>query len=272
MSEYINNVSRRKEQLKEALKKLHQGTPLDDLRAEFTEVLKNATAGEIAQIEQSLIQEGLPVEDIQNLCDVHVALFRAGLDKESTPDTLPGHPVYTFRTENELAALVLNEVRAVLVNFKVNPSPEVRTKLTSALQKLMEFEKHYARKEHNLFPYLERYGFSGPSSVMWGIHDDIRKGWKSMLASLKSPAPASQAMAADLDKTFTPLENAMREMFYKEEHILLPAALQRLTPKDWQEIYDQETEIGFAYATRGGQWGLKPGTQPVANPVELKYH
>jgi hypothetical protein len=53
MSEYIDNVSKRKEQLKQALKKLHEGTSLEELRAEFTEVLQNASAGEIAQIEQS---------------------------------------------------------------------------------------------------------------------------------------------------------------------------------------------------------------------------
>ena len=254
MNEYINNVSRRREQLKEALSRLHQGTPLEELRAEFADVLQNASASEVAQIEQDLIEEGLPVEDIQNLCDVHVALFRAGLDKEPTPDMLPGHPIYTFRSENELAALVLNEVRAALINFKVDPSVEVRGKLTQKLQKLTDFEKHYARKEHNLFPYLERYGFSGPSSVMWGIHDDIRKGWKSMCAILESAAPATQFMAADLEKIFAGVENAMREMFYKEEHILFPAALERLTPKDWREIYDQESEIGFAYVSRGSQW------------------
>lgn len=269
MSEYINNVTHRKEKLKEALRRLHQGTPMEQLREEFADVLRNASAGEVAQIEQALIQEGMPVEDIQNLCDVHVALFREGLNQEPTPDTLPGHPIYTYRTENELAALVLNEVRAALVNFKIDPSPEVRTKLTNKLQKLMEFEKHYARKEHHLFPYLERYEFSGPSSVMWGIQDDIRRGWKSMLATLKSPAPASQAIAVDLEKTFTPLENAIREMFYKEEHILFPAAMQRLTQKDWEEIFDQEIEIGFAYVTRGNQWRQSSTITPPANPVKL---
>ena len=258
MSEYINNVSRRKEQLKEALRKLHQGIPVEELRGQFTEVLKNTSAGEIAQIEQSLVDEGMPVEDIQNLCDVHVALFREGLDKEPTPDMVPGHPLYTMHTENELAALVLNEVRSVLVNFKVNPTPEVRSKLIEKLQKLKKFEVHFARKENHLFPYLERYEFSGPSSVMWGIHDDIRRGWKAMLSVLKSPALPNAAMAAELEKTFTPLENAMREMFYKEEHILFPAALERLTIKDWQEIYDQEADLGFAYVTRASQWREDP--------------
>lgn len=270
MSELINNVSRRKEQLKAALKRLHDGTPLDQVKAEFRDVLQNASAGEIAQIEQDLIREGLPVEEIQNLCDVHVALFREGLDQEPTADMQPGHPVYTFRAENELAGLVLNEVKGLVVNFKVNPSPEVRASLSEKLRKLMEFEKHYARKENLLFPYLEKYQFSGPSSVMWGIHDDIRRGWKSMLALLESPAPASGSMAVDIDKTFTSLENAMREMFYKEEKILFPAALERLTQADWQTIYAQENEIGLCYITRGDEWLSDGKSKASGDEIKLK--
>jgi DUF438 domain-containing protein len=269
MSEYIDNVSKRKEQLKQALKKLHEGTSLEELRAEFTEVLQNASAGEIAQIEQSLIQEGLPVEEIQNLCDIHVSLFREGLNKQSTPDMQPGHPLYTFRAENELASLVLNEVKSAIVNFKVNPSAEVRTRLSEKLQKLMEFEKHYARKEHYLFPYLEKYQFTGPSSVMWGIQDDIRKGWKAMRATLQSPALPTAAMAADLEKTFASIENAIREMFYKEDRILFPASLERLTHKDWEEIYDQESEIGFCYVTRGNQWRTTVVSQSGEDKLKL---
>jgi uncharacterized protein len=269
MSEFIDNVSKRKEQLKQALKKLHEGTSLEELRAEFTDVLQNASAGEIAQIEQSLIQEGLPVEEIQNLCDIHVSLFRDGLDKQPTLDMIPGHPLYTFRAENELANLVLNEVKAAIVNFKVNPSAEVCTKLSEKLQKLMEFEKHYARKEHYLFPFLEKYQFTGPSSVMWGIQDDIRKGWKAMWATLQSPALPTIGMAVELDKTFSSMEKAIREMFYKEDRILFPAALERLTQKDWEEIYDQENEIGFCYVTRGSQWHPNDVSQSAADKLKL---
>ena len=34
---------------------------------------------EIGEIEQALINEGMPVEEIQRLCDVHVAVFRESL-------------------------------------------------------------------------------------------------------------------------------------------------------------------------------------------------
>ena len=72
MSEFINNHSLRKEKLKEALRQIHEGKPYQEVKEVFKEILSSATAGEIAEIEQALIAEGLPVEDIQYLCDGHV--------------------------------------------------------------------------------------------------------------------------------------------------------------------------------------------------------
>ncbi|MCK7471987.1 MAG: hemerythrin domain-containing protein [Desulfomicrobium escambiense] len=37
---------------------------------------------------------------------------------------------------------------------------------------------HFERKENQLFPFLERTGFTGPSKVMWGKHDEIRTGFR----------------------------------------------------------------------------------------------
>ena len=52
---------------------------------------------------------------------------------------------------------------------------EFRNELTDLIDKLSEIDKHYLRKENQLFPQLEEKGMSGPSQVMWSIHDDIRQ-------------------------------------------------------------------------------------------------
>jgi DUF438 domain-containing protein len=267
MSEFINNVSRRKETLKEALRQIHAGKPYEEVKQTFTEILQQASAGEIAEIEQALIAEGLPVEDIQYLCDVHVAMFRESLDQQTPPQMMPGHPVYTFNAENELAALQLNQCRQLLRHAQDDPKAENISQLSEALEKLAEFDCHYERKENLLFPFLEKYGFSGPSSVMWGIHDDIRKAWKSMRKQLQEAADPAAALAAVSEK-FVPMENAMREMFYKEEHILFPNALERLNDSDWRAIHAQEMDFGFAYVARGTQWPPDEKLVTVASAAE----
>lgn len=254
MSELINNQSIRKEKLKDALRQIHEGRSYEQVKSVFADILSQASAGEIAEIEQALIAEGLPVEDIQYLCDVHVAMFRESLDQQAPPEMMPGHPVYTFRAENELANLALNDTKSAVERYKNQPESESRKKLLESVQKLREYNRHYERKENILFPYLEKYGFSGPSSVMWGIHDDIRKGWKQMTQTLESSRPDSRELAEELEKLFTPMAHAISEMFYKEDRILLPNALERLTDDDWRAIYTQEDEFGFSFATRGTEW------------------
>jgi len=270
MSEFIDNASKRKEKIKNALKRIHEGEAYENVKQEFADVLSTATPQEISEIEQALIGEGLPVEDIQYLCDVHVAMFRESLDKQATPELMPGHPIYTFRAENELAALVLNETKQILQTLQQNQSKAVAQKLKDTLQKLMEFDAHYLRKENLLFSYLEKVDFSGPSSVMWGIHDEIRKGWKAMLAVVDAEAAINKEIAEKLNSQFAETENAIREMIYKEERILFPTALERLKDEDWLAMYAQEEDFGFSYVTRGTDWPIESKKKNANNKSKNK--
>jgi len=267
MSEWINNVSKERQQkIKSAIKRVHDGEPYEEVKEEFAEVLRSATPQEISEIEQALIAEGLPVEDIQYLCDVHVAMFRESLDEQPSADMLPGHPIYTFRTENELVTIVLNDVRNTLLKLQQAQTADLTAKLQENIEKLKEFDRHYERKENLLFSYLEKVDFSGPSSVMWGIHDDIRKGWKKMSEALSSREKLDLIEIQNINQIFTPVENMMREMIYKEERILFPTAIERLAEADWLAIYAQEDDFGFSYVQRGDDWPDK-GSQQKREPT-----
>jgi len=257
MSEFINNISEKKDKIKTALKRIHEGEAYEDVKQEFADVLGTATAQEISEIEQTLIEEGMPVENIQYLCDVHVAMFRESLDKQPPPEMMAGHPIYTFRAENELLAFVLNAAKQTLRKMKEDQSEALAQKLKGSIEKLKQFDTHYLRKENILFPYLEKINFSGPSSVMWGIHDDIRKGWKAILAEIESGKDVSNESMDKLQQEFAELENAMREMVYKEERILFPAAIERLTEEIWLAIHSQEPDFGYSYVTRGTDWPIE---------------
>lgn len=254
MSEYINNQAERQEVLKRLIGQLHQGKSVDDVKADFARLLRNVGAAEIAQIEQALISEGLPQSEVKRLCDVHVAVFRESLDAQMPPEGTPGHPIHTFRMENEAAAGVLDALQQALDALKAHLSDWGAldtSRLAQARERmaeLREYEKHYSRKENILFPYLERHGFTGPTSVMWAIHDDVRAGWKA-LDELLAAGPSGDAagFVAQMDKVFDPLNTAIREMFYKEENILFPTAVEKLGAEEWVAISEQEHEIGYCY-------------------------
>jgi DUF438 domain-containing protein len=255
MSEYINNQTQRQETLKTIIRRLHAGASVEDVKAQFAELLTGVGGDEITRIEQALVAEGLDPDQIKPLCDVHVAVFRESLDNQTDPQTIPGHPVFTFRAENLAVGHVLDNVRTALDNFKTAPSEATLQAAQESVRKLREYDKHYLRKENILFSYLERYDFSGPSKVMWAVHNDIRDMWKT-LATLLDAGPGEDfaTFTAQLDETFVLLDQTIRDMIYKEHKILFPTAMARLSEVDWGKIRAQGAEVGYCYVTAGRQW------------------
>jgi DUF438 domain-containing protein len=249
MSEYIDNVSKRKQALKEVIKRLHAGETVEALQKEFGEAIKGATAGDIAEAERAMIAEGVSVSEIQRLCDLHIAVFRGSLDEEPTPESLPGHPVFTFRMENEVTMRLL-EAMADAINDWDDEKPGALDSLRKQTENLKSIEKHYSRKENLLFPYLEKKGFEGPSTVMWGVHNDIREQIRQFTGLVNGDEPDQEAAA----RMFVKMAEAIREMIYKEEKILFPEAFARLSKEEWGEIRKQEDEIGYFNVSPQSNW------------------
>ena len=240
MSEFINNVSRRKEALKEVIQRLHAGESVESLQEKFGDAIRGATAGEIADAERAMIGEGIAVSEIQRLCDLHVAVFKESLDEEPAPESLPGHPVFTFRMENEVTLRLL-ESMADTFNLWMIGDPTARASLQAQTENLKTIEKHYSRKENLLFPYLEKKGFEGPSAVMWGVHNEIRDQIRQVRQALADDESDPQVAQGQ----FKTLAKNIQEMVYKEEKILFPESLVRLTEAEWAEIQSQEDGIGY---------------------------
>jgi DUF438 domain-containing protein len=84
----------RKALLKQLILDLHAGADIADVQRRFVALVGDVRAIEIAQIEEQLISEGLPVEQVRAMCNVHVAVFEQGLQSVEHPEIAPGHPVH----------------------------------------------------------------------------------------------------------------------------------------------------------------------------------
>ncbi len=238
--------------LKKIIKALHAGEDMAVLKQRFSELVKGVEATEIAQMEQALMDEGLPAEEIKRLCDVHVEIFKEALEEQDRPDPPLGHPIHTYMKENRASEKIMSETSMLLGRIGHPPAPEAFSENSQALDalidRLSEINTHYTRKENQLFPMLEAHHFTGPSQVMWSIHDDIR-------ASLKQ---AREAFAqSDPEGTIAPLKEAIlaiRDMIYKEEHILYPASLDMLSDQEWVRVKEGEADIGFAWVVPDTGW------------------
>ena len=112
---------------------------------------------------------------------------------------------------------------------------------------LWEIDKHYLKKENQLFPRLEEKGMSGPSQVMWAFHDDIRQIIKDFLRQ-------SSEMDPNVIFSSKNLIQKIRDMIYKEENILYPMSLDTFTVHDWLAVKDGEEEIGYAWIQPFTEW------------------
>ena len=104
MSELINNREYRQKVLKELIMELHDGKSVDDVKERFAKLIEGVSVAEISEMEQRLIMEGMPIEEVQRLCDVHAAVFEGSIEdihKPTTLDKIPGHPMHTFKLENQ---------------------------------------------------------------------------------------------------------------------------------------------------------------------------
>ena len=110
MSELINNSDKRKELLKHMILQLHDGVAPEDINDRLVEVLKKIPYGEVVEVEQELIKDGLPESEILKLCDVHTKALDGQIDISLQKLVPPGHPADTFKKEN----VELNKVVAEL--------------------------------------------------------------------------------------------------------------------------------------------------------------
>lgn len=254
MSEYINNREYRQKVLKELIMELHNGKSVEDIKTRFEELIQGISPTEISEMEQGLIMEGMPVEEIQRLCDVHAAVFKGSIEeihRPQNPEELPGHPVHTFRQENrEIEKLIDERINPNLEAFKTSSSSEKLKELNADFNRLLEIDKHYLRKENLLFPYMEKYGITAPPKVMWGVDDEIR----ALIKEAKGLISNFNGNPGQLADKASEAVNKVSDMIFKEENILFPMVLETLSEDEWQKIAEESDELGYCLIEPKGRW------------------
>lgn len=263
MSEFINNREYRQNTIKSILKQLHEGKSVEDVREQFSKAFDGVSAEEISQAEQALIQEGMPVEEIQGLCDVHAEVFKGSIEEihqENDLSEIPGHPANTLKLENRALEELLKGIRESLEKSDVKAVSNDLERLYTGL------DIHYKKKENLFFPYMEQYGITAPPKVMWGVDDEIRE----LLKGLRTD-PVNQKA----DEVFQKIE----DMIFKEENILLPILLENLTLDEWKKIVEDNGEFGYCLIDNVSTWAPEPsqniqaaqseGTEDIGGVIKL---
>ncbi len=239
--------SERVEQLKGFLKRLGTGEDLGSVREDFASQFKHVEASEIMKAEQGLMREGTPLEEVQQLCDLHSALFHGSTiheqmdaehakveavleaqEKSQSVVTLietVGHPLNRLTEENKALDTLIESLKTKVANQSIT---------LEDVNAVRQVSIHYAKKGDLLYPHLKvAYDISGPSMVMWTVDGDIR----DTFGRLAKSATFSDSWYEDFDAVLT----RAQEMIYKEQNILFPLCAENFTAQEWYQIY-KDTE------------------------------
>lgn len=258
MSELINNLQEKKELLKHLILQLHDGVAPEAVRARLVDIMSKVPYGLVVEVEQELISEGLPDEEVLRLCDVHTQALEGHIDLSAMKIVSPGHPVDTFKQENRELEKVVSKLSELYGRAETVIAEQGIEKFLNQLKggfnALTDVDKHYRRKENLLFPFLEKYGITGPPKVMWGKHDETRALLKSALQGLSAPGVSADTIPALIQEKLMPASRAITDMIMKEEEILFPMTLDQLNEANWYQIYQQTDEIGYCLYDPPFEW------------------
>ena len=252
--------SERVEQLKGFLKRLGTGEELGAVREDFASQFKHVEASEIMKAEQGLMREGTPLEEVQQLCDLHSALFHGStiheqMDAEHAKveavleaqeksksvvalvETV-GHPLNQLTEENKALNDLIEELR---------PKVADKTATIDDVNRVRQLSVHYAKKGDLLYPKLKvDYAIGGPSMVMWTVDGDIRD-------QLGDLAKSSQSVD-DWYRRFDELLTRAQEMIYKEQNILFPICAENFSKEEWYQIYKDTAQYEEIFGVKRIAW------------------
>ncbi|WP_373999219.1 DUF438 domain-containing protein [Bdellovibrio bacteriovorus] len=144
------------------------------------------------------------------------------------------HPVRIYLDENHY-------LRNILMGLSEADPEKDFPSFFNLFNQAAQVDIRYVRKENQLFPFLEKKGWLGPSHGMWSFHDQIRQQIRDIRAKIEKKE------IKDLKNDVVLLVSEMGRMIQIEESRLFPISLDILSEEDWKMAALGEEEIGWMH-------------------------
>lgn len=225
---------------------------LKEARALLKDHIGTCTPDEFAYGEQQL-KGSYTDEEITHRMDELLELFDGILIRAE--NTYPeNHPLWVYMQEIQAGLAVMDEVDALLKapHFIKNP-------WLGIYDKLSQWSRHLSRKQNQLYPALEKYGFDRPTKIMWTFDDKVR----DLISESR------RLLQADDNAKFLELQpkmvDAFRDLADKEQEVLLPTAYKLVKDDEFSHMSRGDHEIGFALITPPPFYGNAAGSTSNSN-------
>lgn len=247
MSEFINNRESRVKQLLAFTRGIMNGEHGKQLIDRYRDAIENMTPHDMLVLEDQQLQMGITPQAIKKNIEKIISTFFKSLEKypwsKPDSDSFLGH----LMQENQGLGEKLQQIKNILKSsggLQDESFPVMKTELLSHFLELQEFDSHYVKKENILFPYLEKHWEAyRPLSVMWSLHDDIRKKLKDIIAILQR----ADSQWQEFNKTMSEYFFLVFGMIQKENLIIYPVAVETVADKEWASMYEQSFDYPFPF-------------------------
>lgn len=277
--------------LKVYLKRLGEGEDIESVRADFVEKFSSVDASEIMQAEQELIAEGTPISEIQQLCDLHSALFHGSTKEEKIANaekaaiasmkakkqeeikkTLAANSTGPMSTAEEREKLQQDKLQlaASLIAIPGHPLETLTRENEVLAERISDMRAAIENKsgKEDLLSKLEgvreiaiHYAEKGDLiyphlNVKYGISGPSNVMWTvddEIRDEMSALIKNSTFDEAWFDKVSAVLVRA-DEMIYKESNILFPICALNFTSEEWYGIYHDSKDYADCMGIVANVW------------------
>jgi PAS domain S-box-containing protein len=264
----LTGPTEKKKLLKDIITQLHAGKSPAEIKVKFKKVLESTTPEEVAKIEQELVEEGMPREEILSMCDVHLAVFQEQLEAQKAKNPAPAeHFINILMEEHKVLQQHLEKLRGIVDRVAhMSSYAEAREeigRLKGIADDFMEAEKHYKREENVLFPILEKHGVSEPPAIMWMEHNKLREAKKRFSSLVQGYSSMDfKDFRKQLAESAENIITVLGSHLLKENNILFPTALRVVTDEEWKEARREFDAIGYPRFTPKQLIAVSKVTEP----------
>ena len=247
MSEFINNSTKRLNDLVAFASKLVRGENGKQLIESYQQVLETISPMEAMQVFDLLLQTEFTTEELKPHVGKIMNVFYKSLASFKVEKPSKSHFLSLLALENREVEKILNQIKPLLKLYfdeNVDNELEIKRQLIGLFSQLKAYELHYIKKEIILFPYIEKcFPQYRCLQLMWSFHDDYRKNLKSIETLLAEEQVDKKVLPNEVGKLFF----VILPIIFREEQIIFPMALKVIPEKEWRTMLHQSLEIGWCY-------------------------
>lgn len=271
MSEFLSDMGEKKAMLKNMIKMLHDGADVAKMKELFKKEFGNVMPHQISMLEEEMIRDGMPAEEVHRLCQLHIELFQDSIEQAKI-DVPEGHPLFILMSEHRSLLSFAKELVAKATLLLEKSDPVTVHRVGELIAHFKESSVHYLREENVLFPVLEKYGVTQPPKIMWMEHDAIREIEKNLFPALEAlEKNADVDSAKKVQSLGIQLAEKLADHFFKENNILFPTSHKFFHEDDWNLVKQEFDGIGYMSYSPKTEKAVVGQSEPKCEWDSLKF-